>query len=105
MNGHNCGKGTLCLEYRKWIGIMTRRVKVYDNGGKTADRYTVIISRQAMGRTVYDIYNMSADPLDPQGVNMYDFTARSLHELPYMGLRMKVQALPEDVIRAIEERI
>ena len=36
---------------------------ILDNGGETIDRYTVIINE--------DVYNMSDNPLSPNGVNQY----------------------------------
>jgi len=38
-------------------------LKIYDNGGKTIDRYTVILDGA--------VFTMSYDPLSPQGVNQY----------------------------------
>jgi len=38
-------------------------VRVFDNGGKTLDRYTVIINNS--------IFAMSDNPEHPQGVNQY----------------------------------
>ena len=40
-----------------------RRVGVWDNGGKTVDRYTVVSGRSA--------YGMSDKPQHPQGFNQY----------------------------------
>ncbi len=42
-------------------------VKVYDNGGKTVDRYTILIDN---GKDI-DFYTMSDDPFSPLGVNQY----------------------------------
>lgn len=70
-------------------------IEVYDNGGETVDRYTVIIDG--------DVYTMSDNPLSPQGVNQY---AGKLHELPLarQGERTVVESLPEAVQKAIEQR-
>jgi len=46
-------------------------MKLYDNKGKTIDRYTVIINR--------DAYTMSENPLSPQGVNMWLCRAEELN--------------------------
>jgi hypothetical protein len=45
--------------------VTTRLVKVYDNGGKTIDRYTVII------QTTGHVYGCSDAPQHPQGVGTY----------------------------------
>lgn len=86
---------------------MRRKVRVYDNGGKTFDRYTVLIKRVERGQPVYDIYTMSEEQ-GPQGFNMYSHTeyegvAASRFEKE--GKRMKVHDLPLEVIQAIEYRI
>ena len=39
------------------------KIRIYDNKGKTFDRYTVIIDK--------DMYGMSSDPLGPRGFNQY----------------------------------
>lgn len=71
-------------------------IEVYDNGGETFDRYTVIIDG--------DVYGMSANPNSPQGFNQY---SGKLHELPMArsnGERVTIESLPEAVQKAIEDR-
>ena len=86
---------------------MKRRVRVYDNRGESVDRYEVQISRIEKGARVWDIYNMSDNPLAPDGFNQYNYTCpQSKHERSrVMGVRVNVQDLPKDVITAIEHRI
>jgi hypothetical protein len=68
-------------------------VKVYDNGGATYDRYTVIIKT--------DTYTMSDNALSPQGFNQYCGS-----NLPLPPNRpVKLSSLPEQVQRAIALRI
>ena len=73
-----------------------KNVKIYDNGGATVDRYTIVIG--------CDIVCMSDNPLSPQGVNThmgdYGYTAdRSKwgDEIPFTGL-------PKDLKEAIRQR-
>jgi hypothetical protein len=75
---------------------MNPQVTVYDNGGTTFDRYTVIIGDAVFG--------MSMHPRDPQGFNQY------CCQLPIMsteslGLQVPLHELPEEVRKAILERI
>jgi hypothetical protein len=42
---------------------MTAIIRVFDNGGKTWDRYTIVIDG--------DVYGMSETPRSPQGFNQY----------------------------------
>ena len=53
------------------------KVTVYDNGGKTFDRYAVIIGRE--------VYGMSSDPASPQGFNQYAGTPAAPGERPGPG--------------------
>lgn len=106
MRGHLCKWGEQCDLLRSWHRVMERRVRVYDNGGETADRYTVEIYRQERGRKVTDIYFMSLNPESPLGVNQYGLTLnRGEHVDSSNAKRVKVQDLPAEVIRAIEHRI
>jgi hypothetical protein len=76
-----------------------KEISVYDNGGKTADRYTVIIGN--------DVYSMSDNATAPNGVNMYageigtdvhpDFIKRMK--------KVKVNSLPQSVQKAITQRM
>ena len=88
---------------------MPRKVRVYDNGGTTADRFTVAILRTQKGKHVADIYTMSLNPDLPNSVNMFSHTTE--HDIRYSpflkidGTRIAVHNLPDDVIKAIEQRI
>jgi len=77
---------------------MTPTIQIYDNGGETCDRYTVIINN--------DVYGMSADAMSPQGFNQFcgdvktDFNLQALISHP-----VNLPDLPEQVQRAIALRI
>jgi len=71
-------------------------IEIYDNGGVTFDRYTVIIDG--------DVYGMSANPNSPQGFNQF---SGKLAELPMArsnGERITMESLPEEVELAIKAR-
>jgi hypothetical protein len=80
------------------------RVKVYDNGGKTFDRYTVVFldrklwgygprQRQqgGMGRLLYPCLGMSSNPFAPNGFGQHSDAALG----PHLGKRIPFSALPE----------
>lgn len=71
-------------------------IEVYDNGGETADRYTVIIDN--------NVYLMSDNPLSPQGVNQYNGKLANA-PLARTGERIVVESLPEQVQKAIQDRV
>lgn len=88
---------------------MTRRVRVFDNFGKTVDRFTVVVSRTEQGARVWDVFVMSENPSHPTyGINQFSF---SVHDDEYRTYafdddrRVKIEDLPKDVITAIEERL
>ena len=71
------------------------KVQVYDNGGKTLDRYTVIIDNE-------DVYTMCHNPNSPTGVNQY---AGKLNELPGAQMGKRINVIPAEVAEAIMDRL
>lgn len=74
-------------------------VMVWDNGGKSWDRYTVLIDR--------DVYGMSSNADSVNGFNQYigDYTEFDFERTQNLGKRIKNHELPFEVIRAIYKRI
>ncbi len=73
-------------------------VRVFDNGGETVDRYTVVIDQ--------DVYGMSSNPFGE--FNQYNFTMSEGMQLDMDKLEDKEVAiidLPENVIKAICDRM
>lgn len=71
-------------------------IEIYDNGGETFDRYTVIIDG--------DVYGMSANPQSPQGFNQYSGTLAELPMARSNGERVTIESLSEVVQDAINAR-
>lgn len=76
-------------------------VEVLDNGGETADRFTVIIEE--------DVFGMSSNALMPNGVNLYSGEKKDmrpwLEENKHTRVQMDdVPKLPEQVKKAILRR-
>jgi len=71
------------------------KVVVYDNGGKTADRYTVIIGD--------DVYGMSDNPDSPQGFNQYSGTVGVDVKIG-KHLGKKLSSIPDSIKKAVKER-
>ena len=69
--------------------------EVYDNKGKTLDRYTVIINKA--------VFTMSSNPLSPQGFNQFAGIVRQLDKAS-LGKKVDFKQLPQEVRRAIIER-
>jgi hypothetical protein len=71
---------------------------IYDNGGKSWDRYTVIIG--------HDVYGMSDNAREPGGFNQY---AGTVEEFPrttkHLGKKKLLEELSGQVRHAIAERL
>lgn len=99
-------------------------IRCYDNGGETADRYTVVftgnfnnIGKQFKGRSGFDypFVHMSAHPFSPQGIGMHDSTSDQPIDVipgrwggvnmgqkhPFLGKRICFCELPEDCRRLV----
>lgn len=79
-------------------------LKIYDNGGKTADRYCVVYMDWPLWengylnrRSTYQSVSMSEDPYWPQGVCMHGGAVPG----PHLGKRIKWDALPDDCKRVV----
>ncbi len=73
-----------------------KSLKIYDNGGKTIDRYTVILDGA--------VFTMSDDPLSPQGFNQYWGRKEELKNKK-MGKEVKFSQLNPAIRQAINIRI
>ena len=75
-------------------------VKVFDNGGESFDRYTVIIDESVFG--------MSHNPRSPQGFNQYCGEKDEFPEdLSHLGedITENYLSLPHELFVAIWERV
>jgi hypothetical protein len=79
-----------------------RYVRIYDNGGATADRYTVVYTRKSDkydGVRWYQHVGMSAQPYHPQGVCQHGFSSDSQIDYPrysHLGRKITWDDLPTD---------
>lgn len=78
------------------------RVRVFDNGGVSFDRYTVFIGR--------DVFTMSGHTLSPQGVNQWagscagNIAVLEPGVIPALGDELRSDQVPPEVREAIEQR-
>ena len=74
------------------------QIAAYDNGGKTADRYTVFYMDQVNPQTGYvALVGMSEDPFHPQGFGMHSEGTPG----PHNGERIFFCELPEKCRRLV----
>ena len=74
---------------------MTRpSTRIYDNGGKTFDRYTVVFMSRpyAPNSPLYEALAMSANPFHPQGFGQHTSAMPGRH----LGKRIEPEDLPND---------
>jgi hypothetical protein len=82
------------LKHRK-IGV-----RCYDNGGKTADRFTVVYAGRYRHLTGGDQWyvGMSCHPFHPQGFGQHGASSNDIDRPSYkhLGKRISFDALPPD---------
>lgn len=72
---------------------------IYDNMGKTFDRYTVNIIRED---GTCELYGMSHNPFSPQGFNQY---CGDYMYTPKNEIELYLEECPETVQKAILDRL
>lgn len=78
-------------------------LRCYDNGGSTADRYTVVFTRKRVaGQFMY--LGMSAHPTHPQGIGMHGFSDTHIDRPRYghLGKKIRFEDLPRACQRVVE---
>ncbi len=79
-----------------------RYVRCYDNGGETADRYTVTFPKVrtgSAGRYGYPYLGMSAAPFHPQGIGQHGESKDGIIDRPrysHIGKKIAFHDLPRD---------
>jgi len=73
--------------------VNNRPVRIYDNGGKTFDRYTVVYMDETECRHGrFAAVGMSEHPFHPQGFGQHCSAMPGRH----LGVRITFETLPED---------
>ena len=76
----------------------TQNIKIYDNGGKTFDRYTAIIDRMFFG--------FSENPFSPLGFSQFcGDVPKGMRSYRHLGKKVSLDSLSADVQKAILDRI
>lgn len=74
---------------------------IYDNGGKTADRYTVYFDLKNPNNGLWYGLAMNAEPFHPQGFGQHVEGALGRHN----GKRITLAALPEDCKKLVKQEL
>ena len=73
-------------------------VRIYDNGGKTADRYTAVyMDSPERAAGMFQCVGMSENPFHPQGFGQHSSAMPGKH----LGKRIAFEALPKDCQRLV----
>jgi len=75
------------------------QVRIYDNGGKTIDRYTAVymFAPETWQPGCFDARGMSKYPFSPQGFGCFTSAMPGKH----LGKRIKFEKLPKDCKKLI----
>lgn len=86
-------------------GGVPKYVRCYDNGGKTADRYTVVFTGRyrKTPRDEFLYLGMNAHPFHPQGIGQHGSSREQIDRPSYghLGKKIKFTDLPEDCQKAV----
>lgn len=82
---------------------LPRYVRCYDNGGETADRYTVVFTGRYTQKTGGEHWylGMSGNPFHPQGIGMHGSSRTQIDSPSYGHLGKKVKF--EDLTKECQE--
>jgi hypothetical protein len=80
------------------------KVRIYDNGGQTYDRYTAVFIDEvyAMSGNNFPALGFSENPFDPQGFGQHCEVPR-LNQYHHLGRRIKLSELPDDARKFVEQ--
>lgn len=67
-------------------------LRIYDNGGKTFDRFTVVFMDRPERNGLYEALAMSEGCYHPQGIGMHTSAMPGRH----LGKRIGLDSLPSD---------
>ena len=79
-----------------------KNLKIYDNGGETCDRYTVVFTdRPERAKNTYTCLGMSEKPFHPQGFGQHSTAMLGRH----LGKSIKFEDLPVDCQKMVLQNL
>ncbi len=79
-------------------------IRVYDNGGKTVDRYTLVIQNPDLPGSV-DMYGFNEQPFHPQGFGQYAGDYVKMGSYAHLGKPVSIESLPTDAKKFARQTI
>lgn len=81
---------------------MPSRIRIYDDGGKTVDRYTLVVPSVDEPRML-DMYGFNDAPYHPQGFGQYAGSYGRMGSYAHIGKLISYHDLPEQAQRFVRE--
>ncbi|AET95309.1 hypothetical protein BYI23_E001480 (plasmid) [Burkholderia sp. YI23] len=81
--------------------MIAKKVRIYDNGGQTADRYTAVYMFEPERNGLFGARGMDANPYHPQGIGMCCTAVPGRH----LGRRVGLSDMPEACQRLIRNDV
>jgi hypothetical protein len=83
---------------------MPSTARIYDNGGKTADRYTLVVpSIDEPGKL--DMWGFDENPYHPQGFGQYAGSYHKMGSYSHLGKLVSISDLPDKAQRFVKETL
>jgi len=79
---------------------MIQIYKIYDNGGKTWDRYTILTEPYHFGKSC-EALGLSDNPESPQGFSQWG----DAYEGDHLGKEIRLEKLPKNIQNHILQRL
>jgi len=79
-------------------------IRVYDNNGKTADRYTLVIPSLNTPRK-NEYYGFNENPFHPQGIGQFAGEYDLLKNYDHLGKLIPIETLPEQARKFVEQNV
>ncbi len=84
--------------------MMPSQIRIYDNGGKTVDRYTLVVpSINEPGKL--DMYGFNSVPYHPQGFGQYAGSYDKMGSYSHLGKLVSFDDLPEQAQKYVSETL
>ena len=81
---------------------MTNTLRIYDNGGKTLDRYTaVFMDRPERRAGLFEALGFNCAPFHPQGIGLHCQAMPGRH----LGRRIELDDLPADARQFVMQNL
>jgi hypothetical protein len=76
------------------------KARVYDNGGKTVDRYTLVVNTAKFEITMFGFNEF---PFHPQGFGQYCGEYPTMRSYSHLGRLIPISELPEQARRYVNQ--